>query len=797
LSKDETRLGKLTRRAKVVSTLVVCAMLLVASLSIARYYGWSWLPWADSSVTAAVVGMIIVLAIPIVLTAVLVIFNDSVRIAVLGSTRGENSSAFLKATGGGIAILVALVAVFGVTFTVQVNADRADADLAMERWKDTHTTLETKFREATASLASPASAVRAAGLLSLAAVADEWLAVGSDFDAGSSEARQASAQTELAINTFLAYLRKPIPLADGSLPDKPTVALPGGYLSSAYLDDEGDYYLSEEVTWRTGSYTWTTTSDPWLTTYDPWPSMSDEWWTTISGTETSTNTRIGLHEVTVADQLAWRTQTLDSWRARWESASLGTDVEWERWVAAWNGHVPDQLEPFVVEPDPATPGEVRIANMVGLEDLDPEERWVRTVAAQILNEHVQGRCVWDFDQTGAFPQLPSMLVPLATDGSGEFQYIAKTLKGHYLRPLDGEAGDWSPYVTDLSNTYFTDLVLAPESGSARGTPRQVFSSAVEAVWSADSAAQAVPWTEEQFDQELARAEAEPFVCVVLGGPAPEANSNRSSRQKMNLAGITVYGSLQVERASVGADMSLDDSLVSQSLALTETTVWGELTATGLAAGGSLSLDYTTVKGDLRLDVALAGDISLYRAIVRGDVGLTGSSVSVDADSLNVEGKLVIYDALILNGTYLGETVLQGGLSLDAAVLGGLSLRSSAIGGIARMGDHVLIGGEAHFAGASFADGWTLRGVLFVGKVCWSDSFGPGGGCSSAGISGGGEITWPREGDTTVDVLQSGHLWGDRSPPRLADGGKMYVDEACVLTNNSGAPMTFPELLASC
>jgi hypothetical protein len=627
--------------------------------------------------------------------------------------------------------------------------------MRMERWRDTHTTLETKYREATASLASTASAVRAAGLLSLATVADEWLIVGSDPEAGSNEATQAGTQAELAINTFLAYLRKPIPLADGSLPGKPAVAVPVGYASSAYLDDEGERYFVDEAA---GS-----------------GATASPWWRQAK-------------VVTADDQLAWRTETLASWRTRWESASLGTAVEWEQWVAAWDGHVPDQLEPFVVEPDPAAPGEVRIADMVGLEDLDPEERWVRTVAAQILNTHFQGRCVrgFDHDQTAAFPQIPSTVLPLATDGSGEAQDISKTRKSYYLRPVEVAAEDWSPYVTDLSNTYFTDLVLAPTSPSNVNAPKYVFEAAGVA------AERGVPWTEEEFDEEVRRAETEDFACVVL-------------QQPVNLTGMTVYGSLRVEDAFVSGDLSLEGILVSESLAFSRTTVWGEFTASGLAAGGELNLTSTTVRGDLRLyDVSLAGDIVLEGAIVRGDVQLHGRFARVLASYLSAEGWSTMNDTLTSGLTDFSGALLQGGLFLSYANLGALSLRSSTIGVVADL-TGAWIAGNADFSGVSFKDLLLLDRVEFGGCVYW-ESVEVEGNCTQGSDYylwvQTDQTTWPEESPdwpgTTLDVLQQGLPWrstGD--PPRLAHGRSIYVDGECVVTNDSGAPVAWSDILASC
>jgi len=225
----------------------VYVLVAIAIVTMGFFAGkYMWLhnqPTASYRVLAIVVGVGVVL----LLVGAIVVFAPTLRLAILGDTRRENSVAFLKITAGVLAVLTALIAVFGVLRTVEINSE----DQQTEQFTQQTEQRNSRYIAASQQLGDDTSAVRAAGVLALASLADDWLRVAaasdssehpcqqSDLGSLSLSTQEACSQARLAIDTIVFYLRKPIPLADGSIPPHPLIP---------DLDESGDNSAVTPVT---------------------------------------------------------------------------------------------------------------------------------------------------------------------------------------------------------------------------------------------------------------------------------------------------------------------------------------------------------------------------------------------------------------------------------------------------------------------------------------------------------------------------------------------------------------------
>ncbi|MDR3202876.1 MAG: hypothetical protein LBT54_07090 [Bifidobacteriaceae bacterium] len=343
-----------------------------------------------TSASWRVLAFVVSLAVLVLFVAGAVLFSPRVRDAVLGRGPEQRSASYLKITGGTVAILTALIAVFGALRTIEISSGDNDEEL-----------LNTRFQQAAESLGHSEASVRSAGILALAALADEWLGAGGPVPASKQEA-----QAQLAIDTIVTYLRTPIPLADGTVPPRP-IRNPSGY----YPDTEG-----------------TKTEDS--------PQTSED----------ETN------EVTSAERDEWRAEALTEWQASWP----GSESSWKAWAAKWDGTVPDWMEQWEIEPDSTRPGQLRMRHLYSPSQLDQGERSVRDTAANVLRDRLTGLCIRD---AGAGNHL---VVVENGSWSPSVRSLARAYFSDLLLSSPGEDTPESPTAVQASKAEFTCATLGDE-----------------------------------------------------------------------------------------------------------------------------------------------------------------------------------------------------------------------------------------------------------------------------------------------------------------------------------------------
>jgi hypothetical protein len=160
----------------------------------------------DNHSTVGISPSDIVLTIALSIVAVLdliiiiLLFSSGFRYWVLGPVSGRHGI-YQKAAASLMAVVTALVAVFGVLRTVETNSTDAETDR-----------LHNRFQVASQQLGDDSAAVRAAGVEALATVADDWLLrAGQSMDDGVRE--RYVMQAEASIGTIVTYLREDIKLA--------------------------------------------------------------------------------------------------------------------------------------------------------------------------------------------------------------------------------------------------------------------------------------------------------------------------------------------------------------------------------------------------------------------------------------------------------------------------------------------------------------------------------------------------------------------------------------------------------
>jgi len=184
--------------------LLVSLIIIVGPSLIPRH--WSGhLPSWTSSISTRIIGVILLLFLTLATVAFAIARNSDIRLAVFGSTPELKASGYQKAIGAAIAVLVALIAVFGVLITVESNVRNTNNQLSAQE----EAQLNERFQAAAGMLGDTQSAaVRAAGITALAAIADDWVA------RAHLDPEKAMLRRDQCIRTIEAYLKTPLPLDD-------------------------------------------------------------------------------------------------------------------------------------------------------------------------------------------------------------------------------------------------------------------------------------------------------------------------------------------------------------------------------------------------------------------------------------------------------------------------------------------------------------------------------------------------------------------------------------------------------
>jgi hypothetical protein len=572
------------------------------------------LRWATTG-SGIVLVFVVLLVIPLGVTAACVVLNKKTRKFLLGRKPQVRSATYLKVATGTVVILTALVAVFGVLRTIEINSSDHDDSL-----------LNTRYQDAAAALGDPDAAVRASAALALATLADEWIDIAARTT-NNSDKDKAQAQAQLAIDTIITYLRKPIPLADGTVPARPVLNPKDGY-----NDDVTDV------------------------------------------DETNADDAVNVNETAPERDLAdVRSESiLLEWKSRWG----GTESEWAAWADAWRkalaegSAVPDWMEKWSIEPDPFRPGQVRIRNLFDPSELDQGEVAVRDSIVLILKEHLIGQC--DRREGG------DMNVLVQGSWSG---YIL-TLEKAYLPDLDlsmsaspdGYRGDTSFKCVTIGGT-----PMNKEIGPLIG-----FSLTEITVYggiSLDSAfvGRGIILNSASVGGLIAMDSA--FVgrgisldSAYVGGGILMMDVSVGGGIVME--GASVGGFIIPQGASVARDIILKGAFVGAGIILVDASVGGDIVMEGASVGG---LGYVSLGG-----ATVGGRIQLLNATFNGDLEL-GYASFMDTGT-GPDRPITWLDYTDADGTLfsnrttekeLGEPILDGdGKDISARLAPGKVLRVS-------------------------------------------------------------------------------------------------------------------------
>ena len=206
-------------RKRLLLGLTVWLLAAVAIVVGPDYAPRPWLARAPGLADASTrtVGLILLILVTLAVIAVWMLRRDDYRTAVVGRTPELRASSYQKLLGGTVAVLVALIAVFGVLTTVESTVADTNNQLRAQEQAQ----LNDRFQAAAQMLGDDAASVRAAGITALAAIADDWATRATRYP---DEKQNDKLRRDQCIETIEAYLKTPLPPDDTD--DDPTTHSP-------------------------------------------------------------------------------------------------------------------------------------------------------------------------------------------------------------------------------------------------------------------------------------------------------------------------------------------------------------------------------------------------------------------------------------------------------------------------------------------------------------------------------------------------------------------------------------------
>jgi len=678
--------------------------------------------------------VLLAVLVPIVATAIAVLVWPPARMTILGTTKRENRAATLKVTGGVLAIVTALIAVYGVLGTMEANS--RDNALAL---------LNSHFNEATQSLGSTNAAIRAAGIMELATLANEWLnQMDNDTKQRDSVAREdAQEQAELMINTIVTYARTQIPLVDGTFPPKIDTAADLVKVSAL---DPGEVSVRNTITHvlqknLTGTCQWR----DWNWT----PNMP------------------GYQEVQISLIPNSQTSSAHSYMA---AVSPGK----------WTPYVTDLSNTYFADLDlstptqsarPPSPDSLREQAALGLwtnEDFDSS-------MAETMKSHFP--CV-DLDDVQNYGQEAQLETPKLNSGSvdsadtvhfdtvtvyGDLDLDYVTVGGSLNLASAKIGGELSLYDTTIGGT--TSLMSVKASNiDARSSlvGRDLSFSSATISKSIDIGSSTIGGDVDFYDGTVGYfALGLPFYffdslttvggsVIVMPSAASGIGVNASVGGDIYMRGVVVSDSVSWS-GKVSGSLDMSGAKVSKNIELYGAT-GGSVYLAGVSAGGNLDLSQANIGGELSMGTYYVDDKQVS-PIVGGNLLLFRTTISGRLDLSNV----TVENATVLLGSVIGD------LGLWQTTFNGSFIGDHAPASICEGSPPVLPTTACGINGADYPVTWTnSRSTLGLLKLTFKDYYG------------------------TSDIS-----------PVLAPGKTLYVTIDCQVTNKTSGYQTFHDLIKQC